>query len=128
MKIYCQKCGSRVEFSANSKPKFCHNCGASLNLGSNVINATEEGLDEEEPDATSIPVITKLEVEMHTEEVKGVPLGNLIGTAEKGAPPMNINRPKQNRKEVLENFSKEAGALREKKPPRKTPKKTPKKT
>jgi len=120
MKIYCQKCGSKVEFSANSKPKFCHSCGALLNLGSNVINATEEGVDEEDPDATSVPVITGLEVEIHTEETKGEPLGNLIGTAEKGAPPMNVNRPKQNRKEVLENFSKEAGALRGKKAPKKT--------
>ena len=124
MKIYCQKCGSRVEFSANSKPKFCHNCGALLNLGSNVVNAMEEGFDEEEPDATSIPVITELEVEIYTEEAKGEPLGRLIGTAEKGAPPMNINRPRQNRKEVLENFSKEAGALRGKKTPKKTPKGT----
>ena len=122
MKIYCQNCGYKVEFSANSKPKFCHNCGTSLNLGSNVSNAVEETVDEEELDITNIPIINALEVEIHTDQVKGEKLGDLIGTGdkEKGLPPMDITRPKQSRKEVLKNFSKEAGALRKKKTPKKT--------
>ena len=66
-----------------------------------------------------MPAINGLDIEIHTEQVKGEPLGSLMGTAEKGAPQMDVNRPKLNRKEVLENFSKEAGALR-----KKTPKKT----
>ena len=69
---------------------------------------------------TYVPNITELDVEIYTEETKGEPLGSLVGTADKGAPPIDMNRPKQDRKEVLENFSKEAGALRKKKSPKET--------
>ena len=80
MKIYCQNCGYKVEFSANSKPKFCHNCGTSLNLGSNVSNAVEETVDEEELDITNIPIINALEVEIHTDQVKGEKLPIILST------------------------------------------------
>ena len=124
MKVYCQKCGSKIEFSANDKPKFCHSCGASLSLGSNITNAEEDGVNEEAENVTSVPTISGLEVEIHSDPVKGEPLSSLLGTAEEGAPPMNINRPKQTKEEVLENFQKEAGSLKRKKTAKKTPKKT----
>lgn len=124
MKVYCQKCGSKVEFSANNKPKFCQNCGTSLSLGSNVLKASnQEESDDEESDATSVPRLSKLEVEIQTDQIKGEKIGDMLGVAEGADLPTystfgkkqnRYPKAKQSKKEALKNFKKEAGSLRPK--------------
>ena len=67
MKIYCQTCGAKVEFSPRDKPKFCHSCGKSLNLGSNISKAEAEAEAEELPEeeeSTSLPNIDQLDFDL----------------------------------------------------------------
>ena len=117
MKIYCQKCGAKVEYSASNKPKFCHNCGSSLSLGSNVGRDSqhEEPLEEEESDATSVPNIQELEVDIQTESASTETIGDLaLQQVEENTNPIQYPTPKSLKGESLKELKKEAGSLRKK--------------
>tara|TARA_Y100000310_G_scaffold340562_1_gene436730 strand:+ start:1359 stop:1712 length:354 start_codon:yes stop_codon:yes gene_type:complete len=111
MKIYCQSCGAKVEFSAKDKPKFCHNCGTSLSLGSNTRK--EEPLDKEEADMTTVPNISQLEIEIQTDDVLVEKIEDIMGTS-KNENTMKYPAPQIPKKEALKQFKKEAESLRKK--------------
>ena len=115
MKIYCQQCGAKIEFSANAKPKFCHSCGTSLSLGSDVrANSAVEEEPEEEIDSTTVPRISQLEVDVLSGETPKQTLGDIVGTAQEGETPPEFGVPKSQPGQALEQLKKEAGSLREK--------------
>ena len=60
MKVYCQKCGAKIEFSVKDKPKFCHGCGSSLSLGANRGTPVKDNSDDlrEEEDVSQVPTIS----------------------------------------------------------------------
>ena len=114
MKVYCQQCGAKIEFSVSSKPKFCQGCGTALSLGSNRTAAITEDIHEEEDDVRVTPSISGLEFEIETYTKQAAKLGEVIGTS-KGLPPasgprtLNKNLSKE---EFRKQFQKEAGSLR----------------
>ena len=113
MKVYCQQCGAKIEFSVSSKPKFCQGCGTALGLGSNRTAAISENTDEEEDDAKAVPSISGLEFEIETYEKQAEKLGEVIGTS-KGPPPKSprILNKNLSKEEFQKQFQKEAGSLR----------------
>ena len=122
MKIYCQTCGSKIEFSPNDKPKFCQGCGKSLNLGSNISKAeteteAEELLEEEE--SVGLPSIDKLDFDLEVHQMKGEKLSTIVGTSDKYKKESNSNTGNntQTKEEFLKEFQNEAGALRKERKP-----------
>ena len=90
MKIYCQTCGSAMEFSLGVKPSFCSYCGTSL--GSKSIaakpkkNITRRRVDsemeedfEDDEDLHVSENIYKLDFEMQGSwKQQSVPLGSIL--------------------------------------------------
>lgn len=115
MKVYCQKCGAKIEYSVNAKPKFCHSCGTNLSLGSDVQNKldTQEDL-EDEGDSTTVPRISQLEVDVQSDSLPKQTLGDIVGTAQKGEAPPEFGVPQSQPGQGLEQLKKEAGSLRKK--------------
>jgi len=134
MKRYCLSCGAPTEYSLK-KPTFCSSCGKSFEGSSPMVvqkslipkktiarNINEENLEIEDDfddidgeDITSVPNINKLDVEIEQERSsRGIKIGEIIGT-DKRQDKKNRIKPKVkkiSKKETLENFQKEAGALR----------------
>jgi len=140
MKRYCLDCGAPTEYSLK-KPVFCSNCGNSFEKNTQVsqpvvqkvqlqkptiakkkyipevdIEQDDEFYDEEQ-DITSVPRISKIQVETGSENLnRGVKLKDLMGTGD------NVKRnktktkgKKTSKKQILEDFAKEAGSLRKNK-------------
>ena len=115
MKIYCQTCGAKVEFSPRNKPKFCHSCGKSLNLGSNVSEAEAEAEElPEEEESTSLPNIDQLDFDFEVNQIKGEKLSTIVGTSGEYRKENNPNaiHNKQTKEEFLKEFKNEAGTLK----------------
>ena len=141
MKRYCLDCGAPTEYSLK-KPVFCSNCGNSFEKNTQVSQPVvqkvqlqkpiiakktytppvdiEEDYDIDDDDnetITSVPNISKIQVETGHENInRGVKLKDLMGTGE------NIKRnkvkmkgKKNSKKQILEDFAKEAGSLRKSK-------------
>ena len=122
MKIYCQTCGSKIEFSPNDKPKFCQSCGKSLNLGSNISKSEAEAEVEElfeEEGSVSLPSIDKLDFDLEVYQMKGEKLSTIVGTSDKYKKESNPNAANntQTKEEFLKEFQNEAGALRKERKP-----------
>lgn len=140
MKRYCLDCGAPTEYSLK-KPVFCSNCGNSFEKNTQVsqpvvqkvqlqkptiakktyipevdIEQDDEFYDDEQ-DIISVPKISKIQVETASENTnRGVKLKDLMGTGD------NVKRnkiktkgKKTSRKQILEDFAKEAGSLRKNK-------------
>lgn len=117
MKMYCQKCGFKIEFLAKDKPKFCCSCGASLNPSQSkavtLVEPNEEVEEDEEEDVLQVPDISKLDVDVVTYSNKGESLASVIGTADNHDPKIYQSQSESlSQEEFRKQFKKEAGTLR----------------
>lgn len=143
MKRYCASCGSPTEYTIK-KPLFCSSCAKPFDkieekpvkpVIENIqvkkstiakkIHIEEPELDydidynDDDQDVKEVPNISKLQIEAPLDKpVRGVKLKDLMGTS------TNENSKKERRKEkakktskkqILEDFAKEAGSLRKSK-------------
>ena len=138
MKRYCTSCGSPTEYSIK-KPIFCSNCGDSFDktqvnkvipkpipekrtINPVVANNLDYEIDNEADDI-NIPNISQIQIDVESDnnsKVKGIKLGQLLGTntqAEK-KPRERIKGKKNSKKQILEDFAKEAGTIKKSKSPR----------
>lgn len=132
LKIYCTQCGSPTAYSL-SKPKFCSSCGKPFNesFTKNVIATQkpniqqkntlprldiEDDYDDIGDEAHSVPNISRLNYEIESSRDQKIKIGDIIGTAEKRNKEKNKSKrlSKVDRKKFLEEFKKEAGAIRPK--------------
>ena len=137
MKRYCLDCGAPTEYSLK-KPVFCANCGNPFEKNNQVSQPTvqkvqlqkpkiakktylpevdiedDQDFDDNEENITSIPQISKIQVETASEiPTRGVKLKDLMGTGENTKRnKIKTKGKKTSKKQILEDFAKEAGALR----------------
>ena len=138
MKRYCTSCGSPTKYSVK-KPIFCSNCGISFDktqvnrvipksiVEKRTINpVVANNLDYEidnETDDVNIPNISQIQIDVESDnnsKSKGIKLGQLLGTntqTEK-KPRERIKGKKNSKKQILEDFAKEAGTIKKSKSPR----------
>jgi len=135
MKRYCTSCGSPTEYSVK-KPIFCSNCGVSFDktqvnavvpksiVEKRTINPViANNLDYEidnEIDDINIPNISKIQVDVESDnnsKAKGIKLGQLLGTSTQAEkkPRERIKGKKNSKKQILEDFAKEAGTIKKSK-------------
>jgi len=138
MKRYCLDCGSPTEYSLK-KPLFCGNCGVSFDKNNNqqlvqkvqlqkptIAKKTytpeldvedDQDFNDNEEDITSLPNISKIQVETVAERSnRGVKLKDLMGTGENTKRDRPKNKGKKvSKKQILEDFAKEAGSIRKSK-------------
>jgi hypothetical protein len=143
MKRYCPDCGSPTEYSIK-KPIFCSSCGNSfekniaipvqknkpINQQAQVqkpiiakkINIPNPDLDlddsDYEEDIQVVPEISDIQIESYNEQNnKGVKLKDLMGTETNPIKKQKnkLKIKKASKKQILEDFAKEAGSLRKKK-------------
>lgn len=119
MKLYCSSCGADNSYTMQ-KPNFCKKCGDSFSGTSNASGTTQStSLDEEDRDVNQVPNLSKLDFDISgNDQVKGVSLEALSRIQ---APDQSLNNPQNkatkkiprvSKKKVLEQFQKEAGAIR----------------
>ena len=131
-KVYCPDCGTRMEYAAKM-PNFCINCGFALSKAAGSRSTGPEGdhgetgryeeAVEGESYEFSADVIEKIagDVEIIMDQGGGTKMGDLVGTRPEGQgelPPLKgkkRGRPKS-KKRVREDFSREAGSIKENKP------------
>jgi len=132
MKRYCTSCGSPTEYSVK-KPIFCSNCGNSFDkvqinkvttkpiAEKRTINpVAANNLDYEidnETDDVNVPNISQIQIDVESDnnlKAKGIKLGELLGTSSPGEkkPREKIKGKKNSKKQVLEDFAKEAGTIK----------------
>jgi hypothetical protein len=130
LKTYCAECGSPTEYSI-SKPKFCSSCGKSffnnISTQSKLIQKSNpvktkivaeedyEDDDIEVNDVRELPDIQDLDFDVTINPSNSEKIGDIAGTSKQNDlrqredyvnPDINEN--------FLENFAKEAGAIRPK--------------
>jgi hypothetical protein len=139
MKRYCIDCGAPTEYSLK-KPIFCSNCGSLFEKNKenpqpiiekvqlqkktigrqlpkpNIELEDNDNYDEtDETDVTEIPNISNIQVETdNSSKNKGIKLKDLMGT-ESSPTKRQKNKTKgkkASKKQILEDFAKEAGSLR----------------
>lgn len=140
MKRYCLDCGAPTEYSLK-KPLFCTNCGNPFEKNNQIPQTTvqktqlqkptiakktylpevdiedDQDFDDNGENITRVPQISKIQVETAAETPnRGIKLKDLMGTGE------NIKRNKLkpkgkkiSKKQILEDFAKEAGSIRKSK-------------
>ncbi|MAH48965.1 hypothetical protein CMI37_24270 [Candidatus Pacearchaeota archaeon] len=119
MKKYCFNCGAKMEFLIKERPKFCAQCGKPLE--SSLAAGNEGGVIEDDfDDATVVNVggnMQGLDFDLDTEDlkVKKENLQSLMGTLDEPSHTNQspVNFPTPSKKEVLEQYRKEAGTLRD---------------
>lgn len=83
--LFCHTCGTKLPYS-HAKPNFCGKCGQSLTT--TASSNTAEGspilkesvvISQDETDASSVPLIGKLQVEYDTSDHSSFTLGSLVG-------------------------------------------------
>jgi hypothetical protein len=139
MKRYCASCGSPTEYTIK-KPLFCSSCAKPFDkieekptksVIENIqikkptiakkIYIEEAELDndinyDDDQDVNEVPNISKLQIETQSDQVvRGVKLKDLMGTS--GSENSKKERRKEkvkkvSKKQVLEDFAKEASSLR----------------
>jgi len=141
MKRYCLDCGAPTEYSLK-KPVFCSNCGNPFEKNTQVSQPVvqkvqlqkptiakktytpavyiDEDYDDDGDDnetITNVPNISKIQVETASEnQNRGVKLRDLMGTGENvKRNKVKIKGKKPSKKQILEDFAKEAGSLRKSK-------------
>ena len=124
-KTYCPECGTKMEY-AGKMPNFCTNCGYALSsaaqsrskgpVGQTGEPGVEVEYDNEEGDYQF--EAEGLDVEIVIDEnAGGSKIGDLVGTRPEGLeppPPLKGRKGRpRSKKRVQQDFSKEAGAIRE---------------
>jgi hypothetical protein len=136
LKIYCSECGSPTEYSLN-KPKFCTNCGNSF-FGakkeekvalpvqmqkptitkakrSNIEPEDYEDDDSEITEVNQVPDIDGLAFDINIQPDISEKIGDIIGSAgQENNLRKNRSKIPINKKEQLENLSKEGSAIKPK--------------
>lgn len=115
MKSYCQECGHAYEYTVK-KPNFCYNCGNSIAKLLNPIVEAPKPSDGEDEDhnydeEAQVPDIKKLDFDFEPPSLKGIKLGSIMG-AQPGEEKFERPEGKLSKKKLLEEYKKEAGALR----------------
>jgi hypothetical protein len=132
MKRYCTSCGSPTEYSVK-KPIFCSNCGNSFDkvqinkvtpkpipekrtINPVVANNLDYEIDNETDDV-NVPNISQIQIDVESDnnpKSKGIKLGQLLGTSAPGEkkPREKIKGKKNSKKQILEDFAKEAGTIK----------------
>lgn len=141
MKRYCIDCGSPTEYSVK-KPVFCSNCGNlfekntqttkpvvqkvlmqkptianKINIPNPDLHFDESDYDDNE-DLVNVPKVSKIQVETDNEKPsRGVKLKDLMGTdlGSSKKEKIKLKSKKTSKKQILEDFAKEAGSLRKSK-------------
>jgi hypothetical protein len=121
MKIYCSDCGTPHEYTLK-KPNFCQNCGSTINKSISSAQITEKKKDiederadddlEDERGKAEVPDISELSFDTSFSSARGVKLGDVIGTASGMEKIDRSGDPARSPKEIMEEFGREAGALR----------------
>jgi uncharacterized Zn finger protein (UPF0148 family) len=127
LKIYCPECGAPTEYSMH-KPKFCSSCGYSFFNGKNqTISANtkpivkeskiienEDYFEEGEDEVNSVPSINNLAFDVEIQSENKEKLGKIMGSSAGGENLLRKNRinEKIDKKRVLEDFAREAGAIK----------------
>ena len=125
MKIYCPHCGGPSQY-AGEKPKFCSSCGNSLSIlaekQKNYVVHEDIDIDvEEELEKLNIGNMEGLDFEIEHPQCNTITFGSLMNSMEKVPQAngeisfSNIARPKRTKKQVMNDFKKEAGTLRQSK-------------
>lgn len=134
MKRYCTSCGSPTEYSVK-KPIFCSNCGISFDktqvnrvipkpiVEKKTINPVVANNLDYETDDVNIPNISQIQIDVESDnnsKSKGIKLGQLLGTSAQAEkkPRERIKGKKNSKKQILEDFAKEAGTIKKSKSPR----------
>ncbi len=115
MKIFCYNCGSKIEFSATNKPKFCMSCGASLDPNSNTkANTSSEPQEDLESEQGNFSAdISKLDFDFIPDESHRVKLGEALGSNSGGRVDENPLQPRSiSEEEFNKQWAKESGTLR----------------
>ena len=132
MKRYCTSCGSPTEYSVK-KPIFCSNCGNSFDkiqinkvtpksipekrtINPVVANNLDYEIDNEADDV-NIPNISQIQIDVDSDnnpKAKWIKLGELLGTSSPSErkPREKIKGKKNSKKQILEDFAKEAGTIK----------------
>jgi len=128
MKIYCPQCGNPTAYSGQ-KPKFCSSCGNPMSALAKKENEEKrnyeihEDIDMEEDPSENFDLgdMDKLEVEINHQSKKTT-FGQLMENSADAEKELKgditftekQSAPQQSHEQVMEQFQKEAGTLRNK--------------
>tara|TARA_A100001201_G_scaffold96595_1_gene83465 strand:+ start:2049 stop:2417 length:369 start_codon:yes stop_codon:yes gene_type:complete len=113
MKIFCYNCGTKIEFSAANKPKFCMSCGASLDPSAKASTIQESQEDPEETQEGFSSNIDKLDFDFEPPKENKIKFGEALGSnsggqvSEDSLGPTSISEEEFNKQ-----WKKESGTLR----------------
>ena len=118
MKSYCQECGHAYEYTVK-KPNFCYNCGNSIVKLLKPLAEASKSSDSEDEDhnyegegeEAQVPDINKLDFDFEPPSLRGIKLGSIMGT-QPGEEKFERPEEKLSKKKLLEEYKKEAGAIR----------------
>lgn len=118
MKIYCQKCGTGLEY-AYEKPNFCTKCGFAFgnlkvtvakNIKPQPSNITHQEEDSEDVDTVEhIKNMSSLDVEIAPEMNRKSKIKDIIGTRTESTETQTSSNIVVNKDEFMESFKREAG-------------------
>ena len=125
MRIFCQHCGSVIDFSGK-KPSFCNSCGVNLATGKKApqkesVQIEEKRVVESEEDSEDehlrVPDISKLDFNLQGSlKVAGTKIGDMSSISNDSQAveyiPSSLKGPRISKKKFLEQFKQEAGSLR----------------
>lgn len=96
---YCSECGAKHEYKF-SPPKFCSNCGTPMGVAQNeskplnrntTASRKSKAINDNETDAEFVPNISKLEYEIHKDDVQHT-IGSLGGKSAPNKRKSNVKR------------------------------------
>jgi len=125
MRIYCQHCGSVINFSGK-KPNFCNSCGINFATGKKTPQKESARIEEKqiiksegdsEDEHLRVPDISKLDFNLEgTLKVAGTKIGEMSSISSDSQAveytPTSAKGPRISKKKFLEQFKQEAGSLR----------------
>ena len=114
MKMYCSECGASIEYSSK-KPNFCMNCGYSFsNASASTVQGEaleQENQDEDQVNPEIYGSMRELEYESDGgQAAKSFKMSDLMGTLSEDQKTEPPKRKRVNKRKVLEQWKKEAGA------------------
>jgi len=128
MNVYCKSCGGPNTYGSK-KPKFCNNCGSSLDSTAKAkivevkpkkttkpaqTQASHQDDDYEDEPAV-IPDISKLDFDITaSSQLRGVKIGDVAGTASEDGESYIRPAEESDSKEALKQVKEEGGAIRPK--------------
>ena len=125
LNVYCASCGHPNSYTTE-KQNFCQKCGEDFRSPSNTGTPHPVGHQrsvaslalEEQEEVSKVPDLQGgLQVETQVYKAGPIKLGDLAGTADESTSPQRPHAPqpkgrKPSKKKVMEDFKKEAGAIK----------------